>query len=251
MATRVARIVGLATRNPRALVGRFKYVLILSHMRAYTSLLAHILGSHPEVSGYFELHQSYRRPLDLLRMRVRVARGLDGALRGTYVLDKILHSRHRVGARILDRENVFTIFMARRPLGTLRSCLGVPRFASNPDAAARYYVERLTSLAAAATVPRHRLYLDAEALLENTEPVLESLRDYLGLRQALSPTYSTFKFTGVRGYGDRSESIMRGVIVKGSVEGPPVEVPSDALRQAEAAFSTARRTLMQNCRPCG
>lgn len=251
MATRVARIVRLATRNPRALVGRFKYVLILSHMRAHTSLLAHILGSHPEVSGYFELHRSYRGRLDLLRMRAHVARGLDGLLRGRYVLDKILHSGYQVGARILDREDVFTIFMVRRPLGTLQSCLRMQLFKSQPDAAARYYVERLASLAATAAVSRHRVYLDAEALLEKTEPVLECLRDYLGLRQALSPAYSTFKFTGVREYGDWSDAIMRGAVVKGGVQGKPVEIPADALSQADAAFSAARGTLMKSCRPCG
>ena len=100
---RAARLLGVAARNPRALAGRFQYVFILSHMRAYTSLLAHILGSHPEISGYFELHQDYRGDFDLLRMRVGVATGLRYRLRGRYVLDKVLHSRHRIGARILGR----------------------------------------------------------------------------------------------------------------------------------------------------
>jgi hypothetical protein len=247
----VARVIAHAIRNPRLFVGRFRYVFILGHMRGYTSLLAHILGSHPEVSGYFELHQDYRGPLDLLRMRLRVAMGLEDRLRGPFVLDKILHAHHRIDASLLARENVLTIFMLRRPRETLRSCMGLPRFASNPSAAGRYYVERLESLARASTTPRHRAYLDAETLLERPETVLESLRSYLGLRQALSPTYSTFKYTGLAGYGDWSAYIKRGVIVRERDDEHVVEVPAAVLREAEDAFSAAQRTLTQHCRTLG
>ncbi|MBM4190547.1 MAG: hypothetical protein FJ210_07540, partial [Betaproteobacteria bacterium] len=31
----------------------------MSHMRAFTSLAGHILGSHPQINGYYEMHISY------------------------------------------------------------------------------------------------------------------------------------------------------------------------------------------------
>jgi len=34
-------------------------IFLLSHMRAFTSLAGHILGSHPQINGYYEMHLSY------------------------------------------------------------------------------------------------------------------------------------------------------------------------------------------------
>lgn len=245
---RVGRAVRSALRHPSVFVGRFKYVFILGHMRGYTSLLAHILGSHPEISGYFELHREYRSRLDLLRMRIAVANGLNDRPQGSYFLDKILHSRYRLCPRILARDNVFTIFMLRRPRQTLRSCMGLRAFASDPGAAGRYYVERLEALALASAVPFHRAYLDAEALLDNTESVLEALRSYLGLGRVLSPEYSTFKFTGAEGFGDSSTYIWRRVIVREREEDHSIEIPAPILGEAEGTFAAVETTLKRNCR---
>ena len=38
---------------------RYSRIFLLSHMRAFTSLAGHILGSHPQINGYFEMHISY------------------------------------------------------------------------------------------------------------------------------------------------------------------------------------------------
>ena len=38
---------------------RYSRIFLLSHMRAFTSLAGHILGSHPAINGYFEMHISY------------------------------------------------------------------------------------------------------------------------------------------------------------------------------------------------
>ena len=37
----------------------YSRIFLLSHMRAFTSLLGHILGSNPEINGYYEMHLSY------------------------------------------------------------------------------------------------------------------------------------------------------------------------------------------------
>ena len=39
---------------------RFDRIFLLSHMRAFTSLTGHILGSHPKINGFYEMHFSYQ-----------------------------------------------------------------------------------------------------------------------------------------------------------------------------------------------
>jgi hypothetical protein len=38
-------------------------IFLLSHMRAFTSLAGHILGSHPQINGYYEMHISYEESI--------------------------------------------------------------------------------------------------------------------------------------------------------------------------------------------
>src|SRR5688572_25028043 len=66
------------------------YLFVIGHMRSYSSLLAHILGSHPRIVGYAEMHQKYRTVLDLLELSRKVERTCDKGCAGRYVLDKIL-----------------------------------------------------------------------------------------------------------------------------------------------------------------
>jgi LPS sulfotransferase NodH len=40
----------------------YEFVHILSHMRSGSTLLAHLLASHPEIIGYGETHIRYRSP---------------------------------------------------------------------------------------------------------------------------------------------------------------------------------------------
>ena len=53
------------------------YLFVVGHMRSYSSLLAHILGSHPRIVGYAEMHQKYRNVLDLLELTRKVERTCD------------------------------------------------------------------------------------------------------------------------------------------------------------------------------
>src|SRR5690606_30087767 len=86
---KVERLVSKARRGLEALKGK-RYILVLSHMRSYSSLLCHILNSNPEVAGYVETHSSYASRADLWRLKRRVFLGTDAEVGGRYVLDKIL-----------------------------------------------------------------------------------------------------------------------------------------------------------------
>ena len=161
-AARVARGALLFARRPWVFLGRRSYILVLGHMRSYSSVLCHVLGSHPEIAGYAEMHLPYRNVLDLLRLRSRVFRSLGCVLPGRFVLDKVLHDEYVVAPSILRREDVNAIVVVRRPAESIRSVLAMGEripsvgWYSDVDAVVDYYVKRLRSLA---TVRQHAVAL--------------------------------------------------------------------------------------------
>src|SRR6185436_15808518 len=72
------------------------FLFVVSHMRSYSSLLCHILGSHPAISGYSEAHQSYFGRNDLDRLARTVREHTEEAALKPYVLDKVLHDNTEI-----------------------------------------------------------------------------------------------------------------------------------------------------------
>lgn len=218
----MARALG---RQPALLARRPSYLFVLSHMRSNTSLLSHLLGSHPEISGHSELHLRYRHPFDLLKLRCKVFLDNPGSLAGRYVLDKILHNDLVVRPPILARPDLRLIFIVREPAQTLRSILHMGAQQAGPDwkqDAARvtaYYCERLTQLETCyhaldpATRRQRAFFLRAEELLGAPGAVLDRLSAWLHLGQPLSPEYQVFESTGRAGLGDPLGHIKAGRIV--------------------------------------
>jgi hypothetical protein len=68
----LGKLVLLLFKTPDVFLGRRKYIFLLSHMRSYSTLLCHILGSHSEVSGYSEARQAYVGIRDLFTLRYKV-----------------------------------------------------------------------------------------------------------------------------------------------------------------------------------
>ncbi len=100
------------------------HLFVFGHMRSYSSLLCHILGSHPEIDGYCETHIKYRWYLDLVRLRRRVVKLTGEPLRGRYVLDKVLHD-YPLAASILRSPGARGIVLLRRPKATVRSIMNM------------------------------------------------------------------------------------------------------------------------------
>ena len=84
-------------------------------------MLSHILGSHPQVIGYSELHQSYQKWNELLWRRTLAYLERRGGLRDKYLLDKVLHNRYPISPGILGAPNTKCIFVLREPESTLKS----------------------------------------------------------------------------------------------------------------------------------
>jgi hypothetical protein len=239
--------------------GRFLFVV--SHMRSFSSLLCHILGSHPEISGYGEAQLSYFSRLDLQRLARKVQHATESPVLGRYVLDKILHNHREIAPGILDRPEIKLLFLLRKPEDTFRSILNMsnargPKGTFNdPAGVLDYYVTRLRRLEGyCARVYSNALFLESERLLGDTERVLVDLSRWLELGEPLKADYRTFRFTGAPGYGDPSPTIRTGTVVRNDEARHqhyvPIAIPDDLLQQGLAAHASCREGLSRRCIAC-
>jgi hypothetical protein len=185
-------------------------------MRSYSSVLSHILGSHPQIDGYCETHTKYRTRLDLWRLHYRVRKLTGEPLDGDYVLDKILHE-YPLARSILGSSRTRGIVLVRRPGETVRSIiemgLNYSPIAWHRDfeRVVRYYETRLAGLLRLAEALRGRVvFLEAETLLSSTRETLDQLGIFLELQSPLQLEYRRFAHTGQPGFGDPSEAISAG-----------------------------------------
>lgn len=234
------------------------FLFVISHMRSFSSLLAHLLGSHPEISGYGEAQQSYAGRHDLDRL-ARTARTQTGeAALGRFVLDKILHNRHEIAPTILGRDDIRWVFLLRNAEDTIRSVLNMAHslghtgMFSDPVQVVDYYTARLARMEQyGKELGVRALYVDAQRLIDDTGPVLEGLSRALSLATPLLAEYRTFPLTGARGHGDPSPNIKAGRVVASEQERHrdwvPTAIPDDALLRATAAYHACRDALSRDC----
>ncbi len=251
--TRTGRLWRAATTvitRPSLLKSR-RYVFLLSHMRGYTTLVSHILGSHPDISGYAENRLSYRTQLDLLKLRCLSYHLGNYKSNCRYFLDKLLHNEFFVADSILKRENVHVIFMIREPAATLKSIVAMYHkrieegatpsrlVPGTVEEALRHYSDRLDKLSSVGEhlqrSGKHALVIRADEVIENPGSVLNELGAFLHLRTPLDEQYSVFDRTGTRFFGDPSEFIRKGRIER---ERPihGIAVPDLVLEQAHRAY---------------
>jgi len=231
-----------------------RYLFVLGHMRSYSSLLCHILGSHPQVDGYCETHVKYRTRFDLLRLRSRVVKLTGEPLRGRYVLDKVLHN-YPLASSILRSPNTLSIVLVRRPVPTVQSIVNMGLHYSDIawyrdlDAVTRYYEERVAALVRLADELRGRvMFLEAETLLSRTGDVLQSTGRFLQLSEPLQSDYKRFAHTGEGGFGDPSEAITTGRVTNAAREPrTPVMLPVALTARLETAYAACSASLRDRC----
>lgn len=225
------------------------YLFVVGHMRSYSSLLAHILGSHPAIVGYAEMHQKYRNVLDLLELSRKVERSCDKSCAGRYVLDKILHPQV-LADRVLRRKDVQVIAIAREPEATVSSILAIRCGGIDSiEAAIDYYVYRMRALVRISEMREGNVaYVDGESIVENTGPSLGALSAHLQLGPALRSEYSTFRLTGVPKYGDPSEWIKAGRVVRRRAPLPRLPLSGAQARRMSQAYEFMRTFMSRNAR---
>lgn len=234
------------------------YVFVVSHMRSFSSLLCHILGSHPDISGYAENHQQYFTRSDLRQLAWKVRTTTEKTDLGRYVLDKILHNQLEIAPDILRRPDVKVIFLVRRAGDTIASILDMSRAMghagefSDPAGALEYYVSRLAKIEAySELLGRQALLVAAERLIDDTAATLAGISEWLHLDSPLPTTYKTFRHTGERGFGDPSPNIKAGSVVADAAlrrgGRAPIAVPADIVARGDMAYATCWDRLAMRC----
>lgn len=197
--------------------GPDRVVLVLGHMRSGSSLLHHLLVSHPLVLGRGERSKPYRSEADFDRLLVDVwahRRRLPPP--EATLCDQVNHGRLLPAEGLLLHPRVRKVFLVREPRPAVASLVHVlGHLSASPLAQATdHYLSRLADLRRNAGQDPDRarqFFLTYESLTGPArQTVLAALSAFLGLDPPLQESYRVFDFTGQR--GDRSERIRTGRI---------------------------------------
>ncbi|UCF20545.1 MAG: sulfotransferase domain-containing protein [Gemmatimonadota bacterium] len=222
-------------------------VFLLAHMRSGSTLVSHILSSHPLVLGCGERNATYASPRDLDRLEADARYTRRQFLHSyRYVIDQINHTRFLPAEELLNHPRVSKIFLIREPRDSIASMADVlgRHYGTTVDEAVAYYLERLQALARYSELLENRdtaIALTYEGLLAHPEANLLRLSDFLGLEPRLSQRYRRFAFTGSR--GDPSETIQEGRIVTDRPQ-RHMDLSTDDLARVRAVYDLCRATLM-------
>lgn len=222
-------------------------------MRAYTSLVGHLLGSHPDINGYYEMHLSYASAGDLDTQARRYCKR-DSLKPGSHFLfDKLLHNDYVLNLAQFDPDSTRVLVALRPPKPTLKSIINL--FArkdsadlyADPTGAATYYIERVQALAVFGRQhPGRYHYFDADLIRTDTARVLTALGQWLQLGSPLVAHYQSFSQTGVEGAGDSSPAIAAGRVIHEANAYPDIVLDAASLEQAQQAYRGCRAQLIDH-----
>lgn len=233
------------------LMRRMTPVFLLSHMRANTSLFGHILGSNPEICGYYEMHIGYYNWKSLWRQRLLFFRNHSSKPDMHFMFDKILHDYHHFSPNVANQLGGQVLISLRDPRQTIKSIVtlfreqGITHEMTDIRAAADYYCTRVTSLGAIAREIDHYFYFDAEQLRsDNSDTLLADISHWLKLSQPLDSNFSHFTFSNKQKAGDTSGKLSLGKIDKKRSDYSHLSIPPDLLERAQSVYESNRKQLM-------
>lgn len=222
-------------------------------MRACTSLVGHILGSHPQINGYYEMHLSYT-DVTALDKQLESYREHDALKEGSrYLFDKLLHNDYSLKAEQLGDAQIKLLIALLEPEHTIKSIVNlfarkaIDDLYASPVEAAKYYVARMQTLAEfARNTKQPYFYFDAELLQRAPEKLLPRLSAWLELDTPLSEHYQVFSQTGKPRKGDSSERIHSGRIDRTPTTYAHIVVPEEVLRDAQVVYRECRQAIVEN-----
>jgi len=242
-----------SARKAAAILMPKQHILLLSHMRSYTSLFGHILGSNPEICGYYEMHIGYHSWKSLIRQKLLYFRHEDPKPGFRYMFDKVLHNDHDVSPAILNHRQTRAIFCLRHPRDAIPSILKLyreldPTHEFNSQSfATEYYVRRLSMLERMSdALDREFFYLDAESLKSDTQECLLRLSDWLQLGSGLASSYELQRNTSKKRYGDSSGRLQVGQVLRESSDYADFPYDGALLQRAVTAYERARNHLLSS-----
>lgn len=220
---------------------------LLAHMRSGSTMLTHVLNSHPEMCGYLEAHLSYRTPNDIrwlwAHLRVMQSRTFDPAKQ--YAVDKLVNVGTPVAPSVATAPGVKILLLVRKPAESLSSHMN--SFADSLAGAERHYVDRLSQLREMVlSIPeRSAAALRYEDVIARTDEVLARMTEFFALSTPLSPEYRIEAMTGKKWYGDTNVEIRSGKIQ--DVREKPYPVPAEVLERCQRAYDETWATLSARC----
>jgi len=242
---------GGSGNNLNSLSDQYARIFLLSHMRSFSSLAGHILGSHPQVNGYYEMHLSYDEPQALERQLARYLEHDVPKAGSRYLFDKLLHDEYRLRLERLGIPGVKILVALREPEQSIRSIVSL--FArkqagepyASPLAAANYYIERVSTLAGfCRAAGRGCFYYDAEMLQDAPGILLPALERWLDLDSPLRDRYAVFSQTGKDRAGDSSETIRTGRIDTARRDYSGIPIPGEVLLRARQVYRDCRGQIL-------
>ena len=234
-------------------------------MRANSSLISHILGSHPQISGYYEMHQSYLSENDLLIQKERYL-SRDNIKNGTvYLFDKLLHNKYQLKLEALGLEspgleklelNTIKILVAiRPPEQSIKSIINLFRKKksahpyADPKLAIEYYNNRILQLAQFCEHYKNcYYYYDADFIRTEPQKSLLTIQHWLSLQSPLNEQYQIFSQTGLARAGDSSDNMKKGTIIKKQSNYDAIEIPSTILSTIIKNTAKYRQAIINNAK---
>lgn len=222
-------------------------------MRANTTLLGHVFGSHDDISGYYEHHIGYYSWKSLLRKKIKFFNENPSEPVTSIYFDKVLHNEHHIDSKVLKRNNFSVFFMLRQPEMTVKSIVSLyKKFdpkdeLANPSYAAEYYINRLEEMlriASKYSETKDVYYLDSEALISESELALSKMSDWFSIKPELKSEYKTFELSGKKKYGDSSENIKKGVISSSLSNYDQIYIEEESLKHCIDAYNVTREGLL-------
>jgi len=190
----------------------YRYVFILGHMRSGSTVLSHILTSHPDFVGAGETHTEYKTPADLPKLIPRTCELLRKIELGdsSYIVDQINHPY--LTDEVLSSPSIYKcIINIRAPEATLRSLMAL--FGWNEATALECYVSRLAQLSQYGRNLRERaMVVEYDDLVDQSEGTLAALTRFLAVNPPFKSEYSKNKVNGKM--GDPSNNIFSGRIIR-------------------------------------
>jgi hypothetical protein len=218
----------------------YRYVFILGHVRSGSSLLAHILANHQDIVGAGESHITYRTASDLPNLVLKTSELLHRPIiRETYVVDQINHPY--VADDVLLSDQLYkSVILLREPVRTLKSMVSLSVW--HEKQALDLYISRLESLSRyGLLLGNQALLIEYDDLVDQISTTLTALTRFLNLDSPLMETYTTHRQTGRAGWGDPSENIKSGRIVR--TPDHDVTLSEETLRRARMAFQECQTQL--------
>ncbi len=227
-------------------------IILLSHMRANTSLIGHILGNNPEINGYYEMHIGYFSWKSLIRQKLKYLENHEFKVNSHYIFDKILHNEHYINTNLLKKSSKI-IFTLREPSETIPSIINLFK-KSNPEhefasikGASEYYISRLERLEQCSEELKNKfIYIDANIIKTNTDNFFSFLENELSLKSALTAEYEIQKMTGMAKSGDSSQALKKGKVIKEKNIYSNVIIEDDRATELNELYTRIRNSIIKN-----